>query len=134
MSCKLTEANWDVAKTDISEETINKKDAELFFERLRCHFIKFLFLPSIAREIKFLLKIDEVPPIINPLASGDILYNSEHLNDSKILKNREKLYGNQELLMHCLKEGHLVLDQLDSYTNTELLTLCQKLDFQNLSR
>ena len=134
VSCNMTQANWDVAKEDMSGETISKEDAGVYYGGLRCHFVKYLFLPSIARKIKFVLKMNQVPPVINALASADLLYNSEHLKDSKIMQNRDKLFGNQELLMHHLKEGNVVLEKLDSYTNAELSELCEKLEFQNMSR
>ena len=91
-------------------------------------------MPSVARELKLVLNIDEVPPIVNTSAARELIYSSERLKDSKTLKNRDKLFGNQKLLMHCLREGVLVLDQLDSYTKPELMDLCLKLGFENLSR
>lgn len=134
VSCKMSDANWDFSEEDLSKETISKDDAASFYKSLRCHFIKYLFHPSVAREIKFVLKINQVPPIVNKLAAADVLYNSEHRKDSKILKNRDQLYGNQALLMHSMKTGDLVLGNLDSYTNTELSLLCEKLEFKNISR
>ena len=130
----MTDANWDVAKNDQSRETMTKEEASNYLDDLRCHFLKFLLLPSVARELKFVLKMDEVPPVVNALAAGEFLYNTEHVKDSKLMKNRDQLYGNQELLMHCLKEGDLILDKLDSYSKEYLLELCVKLGFQNLSR
>ena len=132
VSCKMTSANWDVSHNP--KETFTSFEAETFYDDLRCHFINYLIFPSIARQVKFAMKMDEVPPVVNALAAGDLLYNSEHLKDSKILKNRDKLFGNQEMLMHCLREGHLVLENLNSYSQAELTELCVKLQFENLSR
>ena len=115
-----------------NDDTLTKQESDNFFDDLRCHFVNYLIMPSVARELKFVLKIDEVPPIVNTLAAGELLYSSEHLKDSKILKNRDKLFGNQKLLMHCLREGVLVLDQHDSYTKPELMNLFLKLGFENL--
>ena len=113
---------------------LTKQETDNFFDDLRCHFVNYLIMPSVAQELKFVLKIDEVQPIFNTLAARELFYSSEHLKDSKILKNRDKLFGNQKLLMHCLREGVLVLDQNDSYTKPELMNLFLKLGFENLSR
>ena len=130
----MSDANWDIASKDNPGETISKEEASTFFESLRCHFIKYLILPSVAREVKFVLKMNQVPPVVNALAAGEVLYNSEHVKDSKLMKNRDKLFGNQEMLMHLLKTGELVLGDLDSKSNEDLLRLCHKLKFENLSR
>ena len=130
----MSDANWDITSRDIPGETISKKEASTFFESLRCHFIKYLLLPSVAREVKFVLKMNEVPPVVNSLAAGEVLYTSEHVKDSKLMKYRDKLFGNQEMLMHLLKTGEIILGELDSYSNEDLLKLCHKLKFENLSR
>ena len=128
VSCRMSKATWQGSSKD--DDTLTKQESDNFFDDLRCHFVNYLIMPSVARELKFVLKIDEVPPIVNTLAAGELFYSSEHLKDSKILKNRDKLFGNQELLMHCLREGLLVLDQLDSYTKPELMDLCLKLGLE----
>ena len=58
----------------------------------------------------------------------DVLYNSEHCKDSKILKNRDKLYGNQAMLVYMIGKGEIVLDKFVGYSHNELLEL-----FPNLS-
>ena len=128
----MTRVNFEASED--AKETMTKVDSETYFDGFRCHFIKFLIHPSIATQIKFTLKMDKVPPVINSLASGDILYNSEHIKDSKILKNRDKLYGNQELLMYMMSKGELKLEKLNEYSNNELAELCRKLEFKSLSR
>ena len=132
VSCNLSKDNWEVSESP--SETLSKLEAEKYFDSLLCRFLKFLIYPSIASKLKFTLKMNEVPPVLNSLASGDVLYNSEHCKDSKILKNRDKLYGNQEMLVYMLGKGEIVLDKLNGYSHNELLELCHKLEFKNLSR
>ena len=84
VSCRMSEANWQGSSKN--DDTLTKQESDNFFDDLRCHFVNYLIMPSVARELNFVLKIDEVPPIVNTLAAGELFYSSEHLKDCKILK------------------------------------------------
>ena len=105
-----------------------------------------MFPTVFCRGPNFKLKIGHVPPVMEPIVSGDIILDTEfkvecvyisvpRLFIAKFLLCRKhKLYGNQQSLMNCLKSSELKMSDLDKLSGEQLTKLCKKLDFQNLSR
>ena len=64
--------------TESTTGHFNKKESEDFFHRLRCHFVGFIVFPAVfCKNPNFLLKIGDVPPIMDPMVSGEVLYDTE---------------------------------------------------------
>ena len=99
------------------------------------------------------LKIGQVPPVMDPMVSGDVVLDTEfevsmvtiHLiqcsfcihylqKNSHILKNKNLLYGSQQCLMRCLKSGKLKISELGEYSDEKMSKLCEELGFTSMSR
>ena len=97
--------------------------------------ISYIVYPAVfCLQSRFPVKIGQVPPILNPKIAGHELFNTEHLKDSLVLKNINNIQGSQNKLIELIVSGELDFGALDSLTNNELKTLCQRLDFQIISR
>lgn len=71
---------------------------------------------------------------MQPLVAGSLLLNTENAKNSDVLKNIDALYGNQMKLCEMLSSGELVMGNLDSMSNEELVELCKKLKFEDIRR
>ena len=112
ISCRMDSQTWLPTETPSGQFTA--EEAQDFYIRLREHFIGYLVFPAVfCKNPNFPIKIGCVPPIINPVVAGKILYDTEFEKDSHILKNKHELYGSQQKLMSCLRSGDLVMSQLE---------------------
>ena len=133
ISCALSKTNLEVpVQTDGS---FTLQETREFFTSLRIHFISFLVFPwTFCETASFLINLANVPPIVQPLVAGSVLYNTELKKDSGVLKNIDSLYGNQMKLCEMLLSGELILANFDNLSNVELVELCRKLEFQDWKR
>ena len=97
--------------------------------------LSYLVYPSVfCLQSLFPIKIGQVPPILNPKIAGKELFNTEHLKNSYVLKNVNQIQGSQNKLVELVVAGELDFGTLDQMENSGLKTLCQRLDFQCISR
>ena len=62
-----------------STGVFTKDQAAAFYEDLKLHFIGFLVYPIVfLKNPNFPLKIGQVPPMMDPMISGDVLYDTEY--------------------------------------------------------
>ena len=92
ISCRMNQSNWQVAEG--CSGTFSKADSADFYHRLNIHFISFLVYPRVfTSNPNFCLRIGEVPPVMNPRVSGDILFDTEYQASSIFDQN----YGQKGL-------------------------------------
>ena len=92
ISCRMDQSNWQVAEG--CSGTFSKAESASFFHRLNIHFISFLVYPRVfTSNPNFCLRIGEVPPVMNPRVSGDILFDTEYQASSIFHQN----YGQKGL-------------------------------------
>ena len=125
--------NWTI------EENLTGKfttlEAENYWDKLRIHFLSYLVFPGLfPLQAPFPVKIGQVPPILNSKIAGTVLYNTEHLKKSYILKNMDTVQGSQNKMVELIVAKEFELSTLDQMTNEELKILCQRLDFESISR
>ena len=151
-SCRMHPTNWQ--PTDSSTGKFTKEESADFFHRLNLHFVSYLVYPRVfTTNPNITLKIGQVPPVMDPKVSGDVVLDTEfevslitiHLSpssfcihnlqkNSHILKNKNLLYGSQQSLMRCLKSGKLKISELGEYSDAKMTKLCEELDFTSMSR
>ena len=97
--------------------------------------LSYLVYPSVfVLQSQFPVKIGQVPPILNPKIAGPRLFSTEHLKNSYVLKNVNNVQGSQNKLVELIVSGELDFGTLDSMSNSDLKTICHRLDFQHISR
>ena len=76
ISCRLDSSNWLPAESTSGH--FSQDESVSFFKKLKIHFIGYLVYPAVfCKNPNFLLQIGNVPPLLDPLVSGDILYDTE---------------------------------------------------------
>ena len=61
-----------------STGVFTKDQAAAFYEDLKLHFIGFLVYPRVfLNNPNFPLKIGQVPPLMDPMIAGEVLYDTE---------------------------------------------------------
>jgi hypothetical protein len=56
----------------------NKQEAADFFRRMKIHYIGFLVYPIVfTQNPNFVLKVGKVPPVMDPIVAGDVLFDTE---------------------------------------------------------
>ena len=133
ISCKMDNTNWTVEENVTGKFTAS--EAANYWEKLKIHFLSYLVYPRIfCQQALFPIKIGQVPPILNPMIAGQELFNTEHMKNSYVLKNIDEIQGSQNKLIELVVAGEFEVGALDKITNDDLKILCQRLDFERISR
>ena len=126
-------SNWTVEEKVTG--TFTPAEAKQYWDKLRVHFITYLVYPRVfTQQSQFHVKIGQVPPILHLVIAGEVLFNTEHKKNSYVLKNIDEIQGSQNKLIELVVAGEFDPNCLDKQTNNELKILCQRLDFQHISR
>ena len=133
ISCRMDQTNWTVEDDVTGKFTLAK--AEEYWKNLNVHHIGYIVYPRVfTQQCSFPVKIGKVPPIVDPRIAGSELFSTEHLKDSYVLKNIGEIMGSQNKLIELIVSGDLELNNMDQMSNDELLKICERLNFQRISR
>ena len=76
ISCRMHPTNWQ--PNESSTGTFSKDESANFFHRLNLHFVSYLVYPRVfTKNPNMTLKIGQVPPVMDPMVSGDLVLDTE---------------------------------------------------------